>query len=479
MAFPLAAVFLVGGAAVAVAASSSSKGRTVDTIKRLPTGARGVPAIKFMDSRYDCTRGEPGWKPYVQSNRFSDLIPYLSGYEYLASVPSNASARVAAMRLKIRSTASASRVQSMVEGSKLGLYKVARDIYDSAQTPSGRLALANKMGVPVSQINGALNDVSGVIAKYAGDTAALYMRELVQYGSDYVVKLIRDYAIKVVSEMTSSAAGAAVAESIPIIGQMLQMYTKMAGLAYDMKNAEYQALCNDWIESFKSGMSKLTSYGFPIPWNMMNNLSPACRDYEGVKGVFGAADKWTPTLDQTILLNIVTAWFKQFRALEPKYMSAITKWWTYATMMMSDPRVGDVFSAMCMDSLGGTIASDEQVMVVAAPIAVMYGLDVDAFAVRLYESASGWVEFPSNMRSATQIDKAIYKCGGGVFASGCDITGFESICKNVVINCFVLNLANLTTTAFPLAEKMKRDGVGLAKDKKPSGIVKPVLVMSS
>lgn len=474
MALPALAWIILGGTAVAVAAGSSKlSGSKVLTV-RLPSGKR--TGEKFMDSRYECTRGQPGYRPYVQGSRPSEIIPYLSGYEYLADVAPNATARVASMRLKIRSFGKIERVQALVDGSNASLYRIAQDIYNSAQTTSGRLALANKIGVPVSQINTAVDAVSGVVSKYAGDTAALYLREMVNYGSDYVSKLVRDYAQQWVMENLRSATAGALAESIPIIGQILSAYTKMAGIAYDLKDNEYKAQCEQWFGEFKKGLANLTLYGFPIPWNMLNVLSPKCREYDGVKGIYGAADRWTPTTDQNIILTNIQAWFTQFSKLKIADANSVHRWWTLASTFMSDERVGSVFSAMCADSLGGTIASDEQVMVVAAPIAVAYGLDVDTLAVKLYESSIGWVNLPSDMRMTTRYDKPIYDCGGSIGASGCDITGYENICSNVVINCFVLNLANLCSVAFPLAEKMKKDGIGLVSKSKPSGLVKPVLV---
>lgn len=68
----------------------------------------------------------------------------------------------------------------------------------------------------------------------------------------------------------------------------------------------------------------------------------------------------------------------------------VRRWWATALAFMDDPRVAEVFHALGRDEKGGVLASDEQVMLVAAPIAVSHGLDVDDFARRLWEQSQGW-----------------------------------------------------------------------------------------
>lgn len=451
-------VALFAGAAVAVAAGSSSRKSSVLTI-RLPK-QNHESKIKFEDARYTCTRGQPGWGIYKQGIRQSDLIPYLSGYEYLSDVP--ASGRVKAMRLKIRSHANPSLVKPFIEASEINMFKIGQDFLEASRTPSGRMALANRLGVPVSSINEGLDSVAKIVSKYTGATMGAYVRELAVYGSDYVSKLIREYAAKIVAEMAGTAAGAAVAEAIPIIGQVLAIYLKAANLAHEMRVASWEDACHSWNDSFKKSLSTLTAYGFPIPWQMFNVLSPKCREPDG-GSLAPASTRWTPTADQNIIMNTLNAWFKQFMALPSNDIANVRRWWTLTSTYMSDTRVSDVFSAMCSDSLGGTIASDEQVMIVAAPIAVANGLDVDSFAEALHARAVGWVNLPSKQRMIVTLDRPMYKCGSGILAGGCDINGYEIICKNIAINSFVLNLANLTSTAFPLAEEMKRKRISLAK----------------
>jgi hypothetical protein len=61
------------------------------------------------------------------------------------------------------------------------------------------------------------------------------------------------------------------------------------------------------------------------------------------------------------------------------------------------PDVKRVFTALGNDEDGGMWASDEQVMLVAAPIAVANNIDVDRLAEELWKRSAGWRAAPASM----------------------------------------------------------------------------------
>lgn len=442
---------LFAGAGVAVAAGSSSKGGSVSNVK-LP----GPSFEKFADGWYYCYGS-----PYKQMAEKPSAVPNIIGYDYLAAVSPNATARVAAMRRKITLGPTVTNgTKPLVESSVQSMYRLASDISRAAKTVEGRKALASRLGIPIAQVDSAIIDVGRIADKYAPGTSA-FVSEIASNAADYALKLLRDLAIHLVTKTIGESTAAAVAESIPIIGQIIAAYTKVAGELQKYHEESFKIYCDDWMNQLRDKIAKLTGFGYPVPWHVLDTFDITCRKPAG-SAFTPAAEKWTPTTDQNNAMNAFGAVFEHFRSMQVKETLAVTDWWALSTTLMADPRVGPVFASMCQDSWGGIIGSDEQVMVVAAPIAVSFGLDVDSLARRLWTESGGWRSRVDLVRRTT-LDRPRYGKSKGFFASGADIEGYDLYCNNVPFNSYAINFVVLCRDAFRIAKSMQARGEGLAK----------------
>lgn len=449
MALPALAWIILGGTAVAVAAGSSKSGKgSVATIK-LP----GPAFEKFADGWYYCYGS-----PYRQEPDRPKGVPTILGYEYLASVPANANARVAAMRAKINAGPSSTDGTKPIEESSLqAMRRIATDIARANKDPNARRALAARVGIPVAQIESAIGNFGKLAESYVPGSAS-FVNSLTQYGTEYTLRLVRELAQKLVAEMVGNSTATAAAESIPIIGQIIQAYTKLASALYEVKQEEFKLNCEQWVDGLTKKMSMLTGYGYPIPWHVFDRFSAACREPAG-SSLTPAAEKWTETQDQENIMRVMTAAFDHFNKLTVKDTLAITDWWALSTTFMSDSRITRVFATMCNDSWGGIVGSDEQVMVVSAPIALSRGLDIDALARRLWAESGGWRSRVDLVRRTT-LSVPVYSDTSGIGAHAEDIDHWDTLCKNVPINAWALNFVALCKDAFRIADDMKKKGEG-------------------
>lgn len=440
--------------------ATSKPSQELATLNRL-MGGLGPALEKFEDARYRCGGGS---KPYTQVNRPSQ-VPVLWGYEYLATVPRNSTARVKAMRTKIDGWGPryTKTVETLAQASSDQFFKLSVDIWNRSQTAEGRKSLATELGVPVDQVESSFKQISALVSTYTGKDFAKFADQVIGSLTEDVLKVLRDLANKIIADTISRSSAEALAEAIPIIGQIFAILLKVAEAANAAKDAEFKAQCQDYLDSLKKAMGDLTKLGLPLPWHIFDLWSPACPTRAWLSD-----ERYVDTPQQAAIRDTFNMLTSQWAKMSVAEVAPVIRWWGLAGTYMSVKRVRDVFETMCFDSLGGTIGSDEQVMVVAAPIAVAYGLDVDALAVNIWDAAYGWVS--SKKQAPVSFIKAIYKCPETRWydptswsAAACDLTGGEVQCANVAGNCFVLNLVSMCGVAFDIAERMKKEGVGLYK----------------
>lgn len=413
---------------------------------------------KFVDPHFsDCGAAKPrGEGVYELSSEFRGTHGLTGevGPEYLGNVPNNSADRVAAMRARIDSRAGMYNGTYVTyidaSGDKLG--EMLRTVVDAASNPAKAKALGESLGIPISKAEEFQKEILKWIDKPGGEIVSSLLSEVGQQ----IKTLVR----QTVSELVGDVSGAgssigAIAGAAPVIGFLVQAFTltygQMLKNAEDAKNSTCAALLSD----IRTHATRLSDNGMPAPWHIVD-LGLNCNSVTNAKdvgfplttalAVAERADYYQ--LGLPLSKKKETRWdgsrYSSFGSgLTPIDQVALKKWWSLALLFWSRPEVGQVMQNMGRDYWGGLLASDEQVMLVAAPIAVSYGLDVDDFARKLWDKSNGW-------RSRPELFVNWWPGGSGKGA--CGNFGQSS---TMVDNARYIQFAVLARDAFELANEKK------------------------
>lgn len=394
------------------------------------------------------------------------------GPAYLVTTPQNGRARVAAMRAKIDEAwppgnptpPLSDGLTALRKSSDLTFQKIAQDLGDKYSTAEGRVDLAKQLGVPVSKIEDTAKSVDDAFKTYGYDLEAnlrpLFDALIKQIGTP-ILDGIRSAIDSITGSAGSAAAGFSEAMSfVPLIGQFIGMAIKL--YEADQLKAEETAIrdCAAAANRVKRQLEVFQVNRFPVPWHTeffgstdeMKCTADAGHDREAQKHLLGYS-------------NLLEHWYWGFKRLSAfGYQSAIVRWWMLATTFMTDDRVLRVFHVLGTDPWGGMMASDEQVMLVAAPFAVANGLDVDEFAEKLWERSGGW----------STIDQPGYLWSASLAHLNSDSGATETSCGPVVKNAMWAQLAVIAKDAIKIVEESKKGlAIGVAPGLAPLTLSTP------
>lgn len=406
-------------------------------------------------------------------------IPTDLGYAYLKNVPANGPARIAAMRAKIDAEKGSWRPSAVNLGASGDpaefLQALAKKSYEQLASLAEKISSQFQDTTPAK-----------IAAEFGVDesTAATYITELTSSAAD---KLSRDEyvtnAIAKVKPVAEALLAAAITISkgdskvdtaiglslgaldmatslVPVVGQF---WSVARGLA-DLKLMEIwdgkQEMCRDTLQGINDARARSLDHGFPVPWHATERFSPACNSYDK----YGAS-AYRETADQVELRTLYDESYAIFRGevnrgWKPALFHEMTgkglntsdavyvkRWWALAQAFMGDMRVYEIFHVLGKDYFGGTLASDEQVMLVAAPIALANGFPIDDFAVALWKKSKGWQSVDPESLVTRNLVKVTYEGSDEDFHAV-----VEKYCMDLVANAWWAQWAVLARDAFELAK---------------------------
>jgi len=484
---PLLLFALVAGG-LYVFAKAAKPSNEVKVVDRVYTDGRldrlGIAARveeKFEDPIYECLGTSISGSdladgylsgvtvPYMLSpNRFG--IPEDLGLGYLKNTPPKADARIAAMRSRIgalppaRTSFPETSVGNIAEASFKSLQEIAFHLQSIYKDVSRYGEMAEKFGVPVSEIE---KQAEGV-AKLASSAAS--QSDFVEKASQYapvaaaLTSAVSAYAMgggkldtTAIVGMFGSAVAAAAGAVVPVVGAVIDLAVKMYASSEAARDALVKATCSEFKSNYLAISKKTIEEHFPIPMHLLEDAGSPCGDagYD---------------YDKMLLLEgMMKGNHLMFRGLSPRDKSAVIEWWGLAASLMSHPAVyavfdklghgrvynngsaptfGDGYGRTGCNLYGGLLASDEQVMLVAAPVAIANGFPVDDFAAALWKRSKGWRD--ADAASALVMPAGIrYESNHTGDPMDTKVT---LICPGYVANAYWLNLSVLARDAFELAK---------------------------
>lgn len=402
---------------------------------------------KFEDPLYECygikdtpyVIGEPpravGLGSALNRSEMNGNQPnVIVGYEYLSSVKRDATSRIRAIRFKVETykmgnaqtqpwfwlptpggavrSSIGTIFSAAVKTSKSKLNHFADTVADTykkvASDVKAATNFASAYGVDVQ----AVKDEAASVASSSLDSIELIDHAAKQYGP------IADATMRGLNQVLESSIfsngsnpGAAdqkiadalnlvgtIASAFPGYGTIIAIAVQSIGQLFSNSGKVKDDECQAVREKIYTRAEETAKEGYVIPWHFDQVFPPeACFEYSGV----GATGSDNMSDDQYSALSLLRK-NMDYQAgrdssnpdfsvvIDPNYRNSIRKWWALTQLWMQHPKVNEVFAALGRDAAGGVIASDEQVMLVAAPYAVANGFDVDQFAMTLYKISAGW-----------------------------------------------------------------------------------------
>ncbi len=402
---------------------------------------------KFSDPRFDKCWGR-GWLPKYYLDAYGmtgdgSSLGSGTGVEYLFLVPNHSEARVQSMRARIerQSSYSLPKYAPITKGSEQALRGIAMDLVELYKNPESRLDLAKKLGVPVEKIIKDADYVYKLSEVYAGNIVVFLTKIYESIGPE-LVKFARKTAEAVAGSASSSALSGAgeVAGAIGSILPWVKLFIDQAVANEALGDEKWAASCREFMTMITEAAQESANNKMPPAWHILD-LNLSCPHRPSF-----TAERWSPSRDQGNAATVSANNIKNLLAIPSiEAQAAVRKWWALASTLMATPGVGPVMSTMASDFWGGTLASDEQVMAVAAPIAVAYGLNIDEFAGKLWRESKGWKSKPEWF--STYVDRV---CGN----------------TEIVGNAREIQWAVLSMDAFKLAESeasTKKEAIKLAE----------------
>jgi hypothetical protein len=482
--------------------------KIIPYLQEITVGDPDAPE-KFQDPLYSCWGTGPdrgieyrwrAWYPNEYGAPSDVPLKFNIGYEYLSGVPNIARDRIRAIRKKIDEyraefpasdvTSTSTSMQNPLEEIRYQswkhLEKLASGIVEKyGNAKDGAEQIANS--IPGFSWERAEQLATDLANTYAGADQIMARYKVISTAAKNIAPVaiaiagaIQKIYTGFTSELSSEEKANLTAHAISDVAKLVPFYGQIVGAAADSVLAFWDKAIADekaredaearFAGAKLADIFQLTSdKGVPFPlhvsqwWsphydkNHRIEVTPAFFVPEGFVGTPSQYDLWA-TLRWS--LDVFSGTVKS----DPKYpettvvgtgltaeqVDLVKRWWGTATTFMSDPQVYDVFRALGWDLLGGTVASDEQVMLVAAPIAVSHGFDVDKFAMALHASSKGWRAEVAEKGGAVRSKMRMYS------------TPYAMDWKNwlpchdgpdmMVQNAWWLNLARLSRDAFELAK---------------------------
>jgi hypothetical protein len=411
---------------------------------------------KFADPRFfaedRCPAGYADDLRYLYWLPFSLSIPI--------PVPQDAKTRIGLIRKKVQDAATAGvggkGVQSIFEASHDTLVKTASyiaDQYDAiargALTEKQIANFADELGTTSVALKisapGILAQLSGSAKDLIGDPNAQSVWNAIgpQIMREFQVVIDKVRSITSASDAISSSSD--LTAVIPIFGLMFKIAVEQMSAYQQSKNEDWQKFCADLIETeIVQPLKRTSAQGFPFPWHALD-FSLDCPTPGSM-----TAESWHPTASQDAAAYAVKTNFRRLNELDPiadvGLIAPMRRWWALALQLMSYGDVAPIFRALGNDAQGGLWASDEQVVLVAAPIAAAYGLPIWEFAEALWNRSNGWRDGGYRLRP-----EPIRSWVGDLDSDAHAVT----YCAIAPANAMQIQWGVLARDAFALAEETK------------------------
>lgn len=468
------------------------------TVPDLDKPASDPHVEKFMDPMYDvfgssAYRVMPAPRPEglasvlnraaTMNNQQPDVEV---GLEYLADVPNDAESRIAAIRKKIgakpppdakpenygRSLREMLATREIIEKSRIQLNQFAlkavdtyRKVNKSAETAS---KIASSLGIPPYRVEDEAREIAAFAEK--SDAYQTLDRAIRDYGpianaiTVGVMRLIDGGATGYTSQPELAAATQVIDTIIPI-AMAVPVYGWVVGAALSFVNSVLKdavSSADDWcrerVDVIVARMQRVLQDGLPFPTHATRIFPLSIDGKPTCVSASYASSKEDVGRDPIADLSQLSLKVETYSiALNVQPRADLQRWWAIAQTYLYHPAVSQVFEALCRDASGGTLASDEQVMLVAAPVATAFGFDIDEIAVELHRRCPGYRSMASSFERPVE--------GGNIIATDgttrtiCEV--YPQFCS-FPHNAWLLQLVALSRTVFQIVEE-RRNKVGLIK----------------
>lgn len=407
------------------------------------------------------------------------------GFGYLAKVPLFVNNRIDAIREKV---GVAPATMTSFPQSPLGAFAEAS--YKRLQDVSGALIsafkdadaygeAASKFGVPYEEFK---REAAKLVSGYGSEAQSTFLEKAAQFApvANIIGTAMYQYATTGTADTTSAAlqlgrlGAAALAGVVPVVGQVASLAISLAEADIARRKAGIAAVCQSFYDRYAKILTETTSEKFPTPMHMLTDAGAPC-----------PPDSSSYDYNRILFLeNAANANHQAFRALSVSDKEAVRTWWALTMTFMSHPLVFQAFSRLGHGTAihneralslpfgrndgafyGGMTATDEQVVLVALPIAVANGLDPWDFAKALWSKSEGWRS--ADVGSRKVLARGLRWVRNDTGDPTDDIETYA--CPGTIANCWHLNWAALARDALMLAKTFPK-----AREK----FVKPVLVTS-
>lgn len=407
------------------------------------------------------------------------------GLDYLRNSENRASTRIALMRARIDAGGPAVNAATITEPSNLidataklsweNFNKLSRTITSEFTIDATASSIAKRFGVDTGVAQGYIDAVS----RAAEESDAYKIVDSVVRDVPPVGRAIAFAALSVATgkRIDDAAYDLAIgvvdmiATMVPYVGLAWSMVKPILEGELNRQKKDRDEQCRAMLDAIAAARDKTLKDGLFVPFHADKIFEKPCPSF----GVVEAGAYRDPP-EHVALLELYQRNYRYFFATERSPMKTergaetgefglnnfdrtmVARWWALAQTFMSHPEVYKVFRSLGWDSTGGVLASDEQVMMVAAPIAVSNGWSVDEFATALWKRSHGWRV--TNPKSAVfkRVLLTTYRPKGddyeGVTIQGC--------AEPVLADAWWTQWAILAKDAFELAETFEPVSVSLA-----------------
>lgn len=341
-------------------------------------------------------------------------------------------------------------VAPLVKTSSLVLESFATTLYNTLRSKDGIRSLANALSIPEALLKKQAEKIINIFST-GNPTADQIISSILRSYSDQLVSLFKQVTASLVGEASSSAANA-IAGSIGKAVPFLQILAAMGEAAVAEANRRDMENCRTQANTIRRVAEESATLGYPIPWHAVDVFGIDCDRTKSIAGLVPYGSERGGIGNTAIVYDRN---FVKTKALTLAQRAALKKWWSMATSLASMPEVREVMETMCIDAYGGQWASDEQIMVIAAPIAVANSVAVDVLARALWDGSKGWRGADPNgyMRALHDTDER-------------DADGYvirKYVMSDPPINAYQLQFAQLAEDAFRIVKSLPKTRLSAPK----------------
>ena len=257
---------------------------------------------------------------------------------------------------------------------------------------------------------------------------------------------------------------ASVVSAVPYVGQVVSTFINVLANMDAGQNAQSQQICQEHLQNEATALNQFTSLGIPFPLTISEDIPSmfSCTPVNPNGTKAGSTDVLNPGQTSAYLwpdspaADVLNTLFAQWQtAIPDSLMVPVLQWWAIVLLTLSDPRMTAAFSTLgrgIPQGEGGHgsatyVASDEQVYLVALPLALIYNLDLPGFANVLWNASNGWRDGQANGLFMGNGYSTDISAGGGP-------QQFATYCVGAPLNAYIVNFTILCRDAWPLAQQV-------------------------